>query len=1265
MQPRSAHRRLGRLTGILTATAVTASLTALPGVANDTAPAANELPPQEPGVTMQIFDIRAPISELCTIKDGQTPNIDRLMPLIDWSDGDFGLEDRFVTHVTANLNVPEDGTYNFRLLSDDGSRLFIDDEMVIDHDGLHAVEPKDGSIELEAGYHSLFVEHFEETGGQILTLQWQPPGASEFEVVPTSVLSTEADVVRVTAPGRKECEGITESPGDGLQLDSVNPNYTLTDLRPDGFEPMVAALDWTEDDELVVVTSGSVSPAGPVEDPEPGEVFILDNVTGDTSAEDVTVTKVATDLLNPMGVAVVDGSIYVSERDRLTELTEDTDGDGMMEHSTLAEWPYGGNFHEFAFGLLHDDENFYVNLSVAIDQGGATTNPQPAENRGTTITVDRETGEVDYVAGGLRTPNGMGWGPGGELFVMDNQGGWLPSSKLVQIEQDRFFNHYTNPAGPFDDQSVTPPVLWLPQNEIGNSPSNPVMLEDGPFAGQLLFGDVTYGGLQRAYLEEVDGEYQGAVFRHSAGLEAGINRTILGPDGAIYVGGIGESGNWSEPGKLRYGLQKLTPNGENVFDMAAVSATPDGFTIDYTQPLSDETVEAIADAYNVTQWRYVPTPAYGGPKVDEQPLRVTSAKVSEDRTSVTLTIPGLREGRVVHLHSPRPFTSVDGEELWNTEAWYTLNTVPGGGEPEPQVFYEAEEGQLADGAGQASNHAGYSGIGFVDGFSEGASTTMDVEVDEAGTYELGLRYANGPTPHAEDGDRTVSLYVNGEKATQTTLPTTTEWNHWATATETVQLDAGVNTVRYQVDDGDTGHVNLDFVSVREPGERIQLFDGTDQWEWQHTDGSSASWSMVGEDAMEVANGDLRTRQAFGDFRLHVEFKVPELPPDVTGQDRGNSGVYLQERYEIQILDSYGDDTLADNEAGAIYQKKAPDSNEALPPGEWQTYDIEFQAARYDDGAKTEDARVTVVWNGVTIHDDVAIDGGTGGNIPESPSTGSIRLQDHGNPVQFRNVWIEPLDEPDTTPPVVDVDLDPAEPDGNAGWYVSPVTATATATDDGEVAGLEVRRADGDWQPYDGAVQIDEDGEHALAFRATDEAGNMSDPVDVDVALDATAPEVTVDGVDDGEAYELGTELDVQASAEDATSGVESVSLELDGEAVDSPATVRPDAGTHELVARAVDNAGNVTENTVTFQVTVTYAGLHDLLDSLHDDGALDRPDYNRLRTQLSVAERAADRGHDAQVDRALDRFVRFADRVEDDDIRELLLAAADVLRDEL
>ncbi|MGW0032245.1 ricin-type beta-trefoil lectin domain protein [Streptomyces sp. NPDC003314] len=633
---------------------------------------AAELPPQTPGVTLRVFDVQVPLNNLCVLKPGQTPNIDKLMPVVDWSTpADFGLETHFVTHVVGNLVVPQTGTYTLRLASDDGSRLLIDDQVVINHDGLHGPDPKDATVNLTAGSHALRIEHFERDGGQQITLSWKPPGAAGFAVVPNSALSTDADVVRVTAPGRKECEGIADTPGDGLPLTGVHPNYTLTDLRPKGFEPQVSAMDWLPDGRLAVTTWGG-------SDKTTGEVYLLGNVTGNTGPDKVTVKKVASGLKEPMGIKHVDGKLYVSQKHELTELN-DTNGDEVTDqYRRVATWPFGGNFHEFAFGLLYKDGFFYLNLSVSINYGGATTNPQPAPNRGTTVKVNRQTGEIAYVAGGLRTPNGIGWGPEGGIFVTDNQGGWLPSSKLVHIKQDRFFNHYMNPAGPFDSRPVTKPVLWLPQNEIANSPSTPLQLTEGPFAGQMLFGDVTYGGVQRGFLEKVGGEYQGAVFRLTQGLEAGVTRISVGPDGALYAGGLGAGGNWGQEGKLAFGLQKLSPNGANAFDIRAMRAVAGGFALEYTQPLSTQTATDLAKRYTIKQWRYAPTADYGGPKIGEETLTAQSATLSADRKTVTLAIPGLKADRVVHVRSPRPFSSATGETLWSTEAWYTLNRLAGG-----------------------------------------------------------------------------------------------------------------------------------------------------------------------------------------------------------------------------------------------------------------------------------------------------------------------------------------------------------------------------------------------------------------------------------------------------------------------------------------------------------------------------------------------------------------------------------------------------------
>ncbi|MFF6916439.1 family 16 glycoside hydrolase [Streptomyces sp. NPDC012466] len=1006
MRQRPFSRTRRRFSALLTSALVSGVVLAAPAAEAAPSPtAAADIPPQEPGVTLRVYDVQAPLSKLCTLKPGQTPNHDKVMPTVDWSTAaDFGgFEDRFVSEATGYLIAPRDGSYVFRLTSDDGSRLSLDGSPLIDHDGLHGAEPKDGTVHLTAGPHPLRVDHFERDGGQQVQLSWKPPGESEFTVVPREALSTDAGVVRVTAPGRKECEASGDSPGDGLPLTSVRPDLDLTDLRPDGFEPQVSGMDWLPDGRLAISTWGG-------SDNVAGEVYLLDNVTGRTSRDKVTVKKVAEGLREPMGITYVDGSLYVSQKHELTRLV-DEDGDDVTDtYRTVATWPYGGNFHEFAFGLLYRDGYFYVNLSVAIDYGGATTTPQPAPGRGTTYRISKKTGRISPVAGGLRTPNGIGWGPDGGLFTTDNQGGWLPSSKLVQIKQDRFFNHYTEPAGPFESSPVTAPVLWLPQNEIANSPSTPLYLKKGQFAGQMLIGDVTYGGLQRAYLEKVKGQYQGAVFRYTQGLEAGVNRLTLGPDGAVYAGGLGADGNWGQEGKLRFGLQKLTPNGGNTFDIKTMRAVPGGFDLTYTQPVSEQTAAQLAARYQVEQWRYTPTTDYGGPKIAEERLAVRAATLADDGRTVRLRTDGLKPGYVVHVRSPRPFTSASGEALWSTEAWYTLNAMPGK-QPPAATLYEAEEARLTGTAGINTDHAGYSGSGFVDRYAtEGkAATTFDVTVPKSGTYDVNLRYSNGPNPFA--GTKSLSLYADGKKVRQTRLPSTGDWDSWSTRTEPLALRAGLNSLSYRFDPGDTGHVNLDLITVHPRGAGVSLFDGTadSQSQWQHTDGRKVGWPLTEEKSMEVCCGDIRSKDAYQDFSLHVEFRVPLLPPDVTGQDRGNSGIFLQDRYELQILDSYGDTSPDTNEAGAIYLKKAPDTNMATRPETWQTYDIVFRAARFDDsGNKTADARVTVVWNGKKVHDDLVLDGPTASGRSETPAAGAIRLQDHGNKVRFRNIQVRPV-----------------------------------------------------------------------------------------------------------------------------------------------------------------------------------------------------------------------------------------------------------------
>lgn len=192
--------------------------------------------------------------------------------------------------------------------------------------------------------------------------------------------------------------------------------------------------------------------------------------------------------------------------------------------------------------------------------------------------------------------------------------------------------------------------------------------------------------------------------------------------------------------------------------------------------------------------------------------------------------------------------------------------------------------------------------------------------------------------------------------------------------------------------------------------RIILFDGTDTSRWQSREGGPVRWLVV-DGALEVCAGcgDIQTVPAFDDFRLHLEFRLPTSPPDAAEQDRGNSGVYLQRRYELQVLDSFDRELSGKNDGGALYGIADADANASLPPEVWQTYEVTFRAARWSGTDKIENARVTVAWNGVVVHRDRELPSGTAGGDAEAPPPGPILLQDHGQPVRYRTIWIEPLD----------------------------------------------------------------------------------------------------------------------------------------------------------------------------------------------------------------------------------------------------------------
>lgn len=202
----------------------------------------------------------------------------------------------------------------------------------------------------------------------------------------------------------------------------------------------------------------------------------------------------------------------------------------------------------------------------------------------------------------------------------------------------------------------------------------------------------------------------------------------------------------------------------------------------------------------------------------------------------------------------------------------------------------------------------------------------------------------------------------------------------------------------------------DVKSTPAPEGAVILFNGKnlDAWVNRNDAKKPAAWKLMNDGAMQVQGGDIVTKEKFGgSFKLHVEFRVPYMPK-ATGQGRGNSGVYVQGRYEVQVLDSYGLDSK-DNDCGGIYSVAKPLVNACKAPTVWQSYDIDFASPKFVDGKKTEPGRISVLHNGIKIHDNVKLtsDNTTAGAGGDPSMPGPILLQDHGNPVQYRNIWLVP------------------------------------------------------------------------------------------------------------------------------------------------------------------------------------------------------------------------------------------------------------------
>jgi hypothetical protein len=212
---------------------------------------------------------------------------------------------------------------------------------------------------------------------------------------------------------------------------------------------------------------------------------------------------------------------------------------------------------------------------------------------------------------------------------------------------------------------------------------------------------------------------------------------------------------------------------------------------------------------------------------------------------------------------------------------------------------------------------------------------------------------------------------------------------------------------------------IDNIYSTAPEGAIVLFDGSDLSQWTNCDGGDVRWKLI-DGVMEIVPDSTwgceriqgtMTKQLFRDFQLHLEFKLPV-------HENTNSGVYIQKRYEVQIYNSFNTDPEP-GMGGSLYRQKIPDKRVGKPKGEWETYDIIFRSARFDNSdpqKKIKNARITVIYNSVVIHNNVIIKSKTGVGNPEGNEPGPIILQDHLAAVQFRNIWIMPNEPVETLPP---------------------------------------------------------------------------------------------------------------------------------------------------------------------------------------------------------------------------------------------------------
>ncbi|NNE93423.1 MAG: carbohydrate-binding protein [Verrucomicrobiales bacterium] len=632
----------------------------------------------------------------------------------------------------------------------------------------------------------------------------------------------------------------------GILFANTPPEYTVTRVPnpPSKFETkQIDGLDFLPDGRMAVCLPS-------------GEIFFYD-----TKADQWQLF--AEGLHNPLGlVAVSNSELIVSQRPEVTRV-RDTNGDGKADDFEVVSDGFGmsGNYHEFHFTPVRDkDGAIYFALGTgssgdgvrSIVRGKFDPRGRPGRMHASTpfrgcvmkVTPDGKTIPWSY---GHRTPNGLGFDLKGNLFVTDNQGDWVGSSKLFHVKEGRFYGHAPSltwkegfKGAPLEtDPEVlakmrTRACVVFPHGTMANSPTQVLAITPeanfGPFTGQLLVGEMNKSRVMRILLEEIGGELQGACVPFIGGspMPGGCNRLGWGPDGSLYVGHTKHTWAGSE------GITRIEWGGELPFEAVSMNLTKTGFRFTFTKPV-DREIAANPATWPFKRYYYQYHRKYGSPQIDLTPVPVEAIEISQDGKTVELA---LAELKAWHIHelTVAGLKAEDGTPLANTNFVYTLNrllenTPPdplqfggsasrGGGGSEPAhlakpipvvdpagTVYQAEDARR-DGPALQTGNSGFTGRNYADFGTGEQSIEWVVKSEKAGEGKVMIRYA------LAGGGRPLDLVVNGEKVETLPFSDTGGWKSWGDLTRPVMLRKGDNRIALKTI-GKTGG-NIDHIQIVEP-----------------------------------------------------------------------------------------------------------------------------------------------------------------------------------------------------------------------------------------------------------------------------------------------------------------------------------------------------------------------------------------------------------------------------------------------------------------